>query len=167
MNNIIDSQKEFICNLKILLTHLGFNNFLIINFPENDDTIFLIILISIITIALLSIFNFTFLKLISGLISISIGFIYYNPFTKINDLISNNTIINMIIYNDFLPPIELFIYVGSGIAMIYQSFENFDFFYYIFCCYLNDEYENKSKKKNKRKCRINCQLEYDSNSNNN
>ena len=166
INNIIDSEKELFCKLNILIKDLGFNDLIITKLSEDDDTIFRIILISIITFAVLSIFNFTIMKFISGLISIAIGFIYYNPFTKLNELKSNKKIIiNMLLSNDFLPSIDLFIYIGSGIAMIYQSFENFDFFYYIFCCFCNDEWENKRKRKNKKKCKINCQFEYDINSN--
>ena len=164
LNNIIDSEKELYCKLNILIKDLGFNGLFITKLSEDDCIIFRIILISIITFAFLSIFNFTIMKFISGLISICIGFIYYNPFTKLNELNSNEKIIiNMFLSEDFLPSKDLFIYIGSGIAMIYQSFENFDLFYYIFCCFCNDEWENK--RKNKRKCKINCQFEYDINSN--
>ena len=165
IDNIIISQKEFLNKLNILLSDLGIQNISKINIPEDDDSIYRIILISILTISLLSIFNFNLMKFISGLISISIGFIYYNPFTKVNEDISKNIIIDIFIIHEFIPSSEFLLLFSSGIAMIYQATKNINIFYYIFCCCLADDFENNKKRKNKRKFKINCQFEYDSKSN--
>ena len=160
IDNIIFSQNEFLNNLNILLSDLGFKNIPKINIPEDDDTIYRIILISILTISLLSIFNFNLMKFISGLISICIGFIYYNPFTKFNKEISKNIIIDFFIINEFIPSSEFLFFISSGIVMIYQAVENINIFYYILCCCFADNYESNKRRKNKRKFKVNCQLEY-------
>lgn len=165
-DNIINSQKEFLKLLYTLLSDLGFNNLRKFEFPEDEDIIFRIILISIITISLLSIFNFSAMKFISGLISISIGFIYYNPFKKTNGKIINNMILNSIIIDYFIPSFDFLVFISSGIAMIYQAIHKINLFYYILCCCFWDDCENEGKRKNKRKIKIYCQFEYDINSNN-
>ena len=166
IDNIIISQKEFLNKLNILLSDLGIQNITKINIPEDDDSIYRIILISILTISLLSIFNFNLMKFISGLISISIGFIYYNPFRKVNEDISKNIIIDIFIMHEFIPSSEFLLLISSGIAMIYQAIKNINIFYYIFCCCFADDFEYNKKRKKKRKFKINCQFEYDSKSNN-
>ena len=166
IDNIYNSQKEFFNKLTILLSDLGIKNIPEIKIPEDDDTIYRIILISILTICFLSILNFNLMKFISGLISISIGFIYYNPFNQINEVISKNLIIKMFIMQDFIPSYEFLFFISSGFAMIYQSIENINIFYYIFCCCLADDYEDKKRRK-KRKFKVNCQFEFDSKSNTN
>ena len=163
IDNIILSQNEFLNKLNILLSDLGIQNISKINIPEDDDSIYRIILISILTISLLSIFNVNIMKFISGLISISIGFIYYNPFRKVNEDIS--IIIDIYIIHKFTPSSEFLLLISSGIAMIYQAIKNINIFYYIFCCCFADDFENLKKRKNKRKFKINCQFEYDSKSN--
>ena len=115
--------------LNNLLSDLGIKNISKINIPEDDDTIYRIILISILTISLLSIFNFSLMKFISGLISISIGFTYYNPFTKVNEDISKNIIKDIFIIHEFIPSSELLLLISSGIAMIYQALKNINIFY--------------------------------------
>ena len=89
--NILNSQREFIHKLKVLYSDLNLskNSLSYMSLPEDDDTFFRIVLISIITFSVLSILNINFMQLISGIISIIIGFIYFNPFTKINELIAS------------------------------------------------------------------------------
>ena len=162
-NNIIISQKDFFNKLYILLTDLGFSNISILNIPEDDDIIFRIILITILTISLLSILNFNLMQFMSGLICILIGFIYYNPFIKINELNTKIIIINLFNIDYFIPSLDLLIYICAGIAMIYESIKDIDIYYFIFCCYLFDVCENEGKRKNKRKCKFNLQIEFESN----
>ena len=162
-NNIIISQNDFFNKLYILLTDLGFSNISILNIPEDDDIIFRIILITILTISLLSILNFNLMQFMSGLICILIGFIYYNPFIKINELNTKIIIINLFNIDYFIPSLDLLIYICAGIAMIYESIKDIDIYYFIFCCYLFDVCENEGKRKNKRKCKFNLQIEFESN----
>ena len=164
--NLLKSQKEFIHKLKVLFSDLNLskNSLSYMSLPENDDTFFRIVLISIITFSVLSILNINFMQLISGIISIIIGFIYFNPFTKINELIAQNSELNVVIFCDEIFSLELLIYICAGIAMINQAFNDFDFLNYIFCCFSGDD--NKGvKRKNKRKCRVNFQFEIDLNNN--
>jgi hypothetical protein len=162
-DDIINSQKEFFNNVNKLLTYSGFDDMIIKNIPENDDILFRIILISILTITILSILNFNVMKFMSGLISIFIGLIYYNPSIKIDELITKNII--TIILNDYhsIPSKEFLIYISAGIAIIYQSIKDIDFFNYISCYCFCNSCENDRKRKNKKKCKINCQFEFDSN----
>ena len=164
--NILKSQKEFIHKLKVLYSDLNLNtkSLSYMNIPEDDDTFFRIILIAIITFSILSILNINFMQLISGLISIIIGFIYFNPFTKINELIAQNSELNVVIFCDDIFSYELLIYICAGIAMISQAFDEFDFLNYIFCCFPGDD-DKEVKRKNKRKCRVNFQFEIDLNNN--
>ena len=165
--DILNSQKEFIHKLKVLYSDLNLNiNSLssFMNLPEDDDTFFRIILISIITFSVLSILNFNFMQFISGLICIVIGFIYFNPFKKINELIAQNNELSVVVFCDDILSFELLIYICAGIAMISQAFEDFDFLNYIFCCFSGD-YDKEVKRKNKRKCRVNFQFEIDLNNN--
>ena len=120
------------------------------------------------TISILSIFNFNIMKFISGIISITIGFIYYNPFkqiNKINELISQNIFINLLNIYNLDPSKDLIIFISVGIAMIYQSIQNVNIFYYICCCCALDDCDNKRKRKGKIKrkckCKINCGFEFD------
>ena len=166
-NNMLDSQNEFFHKLHILLLDLGFYNLSKINFPENDDTIFRIFLIAIITISLLSIFNFTCMQFISGLFSIMIGFIYYNPFLKYDELYTKNIILNLSNIYCFLPSLNLLIFIATGFAMIGHSLRNVSIFYYFFCCCFCDECDNEEKNKKKKKCKINLQFEFDVNGSNN
>ena len=164
--NILKSQKEFIHKLKVLYSDLNLNtkSLSYMNIPEDDDTFFRIILIAIITFSILSILNINFMQLISGLISIIIGFIYFNPFTKINELIAQNSELNVVIFCDDIFSYELLIYICAGIAMISQAFDDFDLLNYIFCCFPGDD-DKEVKRKNKRKCRVNFQFEIDLNNN--
>lgn len=164
--DILKSQKEFIHKLKVLYSDLNLNtnSLSYMNIPEDDDTFFRIILIAIITFSVLSILNINFMQLISGLISIFIGFIYFNPFTKINELIAQNNELNVVIFCDDIFSYELLIYICAGIAMIGQAFDEFDFLNYIFCCFSGDD-GKEGKRKNKRKCRVNFQFEIDLNNN--
>ena len=164
--DILKSQKEFIHKLKVLYSDLNLNtnSLSYMNIPEDDDTFFRIILIAIITFSVLSILNINFMQLISGLISIVIGFIYFNPFTKINELIAQNSELNVVIFCDDIFSFELLIYICAGIAMIGQAFDEFDFLNYIFCCFSGDD-GKEGKRKNKRKCRVNFQFEIDLNNN--
>ena len=103
-DNIINSQNEFFHKLKMLLLDLGFSIDLSnITIPENDDIIFRIILIFIITSSFLSILNFAFMQFICGITSIFIGFVYYNPFLKYNELITRNIILNLVNGYNYLP----------------------------------------------------------------
>ena len=165
-NDIIYSQKEFIYKLKILFSDLGFHNLSKINLPENDDIFIRIILISIMLISILSILDYNIMKFISGLISISIGFIYYNPFGKINELEAQNIVINILNFYNYIPSFNLLLYISIGIAMIGQSLENVNIFQIIFCCF-GDDCENERKVKHKRKCKFNCQFEFDLNNSSN
>ena len=161
-DNIINSQNEFFHKLKMLLLDLGFSIDLSnINIPENDDIIFRIILIFIITSSFLSILNFAFTQFICGIISIFIGFVYYNPFLKYNELITRNIILNLANGYNYLPSFELLFFVGCGIAMIGQSLKQVNLFYYIFCCCFNGDCEENSKERKNRKCKINLQFEFD------
>ena len=164
--NILKSQKEFIHKLKVLYSDLNLNtkSLSYMNIPEDDDTFFRIILISIITFSILSILNINFMQLISGLISIIIGFIYFNPFTKINELIAQNSELNVVIFCDDIFSYELLIYICAGIAMISQAFDDFELLNYIFCCFPGDD-DKEVKRNNKRKCRVNFEFEIDLNNN--
>ena len=164
-DNIIDSQKEFFYKFKILSTDLGYNFLSNINLQENDDTIFRIFLIFIITMSLFSVLNFSFMQFTSGIISIFIGFVYYNPFLKYNELITRNIIFNLVNIYNYFPSLELLIYIASGFAMIGQSLRNFDIFYYICCCCFYGECDEKEKKR--RKCKVNLRFELDINGSNN
>ncbi len=164
--NILNSQKEFIHKLKVLYSdlNLNINSLSYMNLFEKDDTLFRIVLISIITFSVLSILNFNFMQLISGIICIIMGFIYFNPFKKINELIAQNSELNIIVFCDDILSFELLIYICAGIAMIGQAFEDFDFLNYNFCCFSGND-DKGVKKKNKRKCRVNFQFEIDLNNN--
>jgi len=164
--NILNSQKEFIHKLKVLYSdlNLNINSLSYMSLFEKDDTFFRIVLISIITFSVLSILNFNFMQLISGVISIIIGFIYFNPFKKINELIAQNSELNIMVFCDDILSFELLIYICAGIAMIGQAFEDFDFSNYIFCCFSGND-DKGVKRKNKRKCRVNFQFEIDLNNN--
>ena len=166
-DNIINSQKEFLYKLEILSSDLGYNYSLTNILPENDDTIFRTFLIFIITLALFSIFDFPFIQFISGILSIFIGFVYYNPFIKYYELIAKNIIFNLVNVYNYFPSLELIIYLASGFAMIGQSLRNVNLFYYLFCCCFYGECEENEKKKNKRKCRVNLEFEFDVNRSNN
>ena len=159
-DNLIISQKEFFDKLNTLLADIKFKNLPKINIQEDDDIIFRIILISIITISFLSILNFNSMKFLSGVISISIGLIYYNPCDKINNLLYKNILLNIVNIKESFLSSELLVYVSVGIAMIYQSIKNLDIFYYLFCCCFLDSEDKRRRRKNKRKCKINCQFEY-------
>ena len=102
------------------------------------------------------------MQFMSGLICILIGFIYYNPFIKINELNTKIIIINLFNIDYFIPSLDLLIYICAGIAMIYESIKDIDIYYFIFCCYLFDVCENEGKRKNKRKCKFNLQIEFES-----
>ena len=164
--NILNSQKEFIHKLKVLYSdlNLNINSLSYMSLFEKDDTFFRIVLISIITFSVLSILNFNFMQLISGIISIIIGFIYFNPFKKINELIAQNSELNVVVFCDDILSFELLIYICAGIAMIGQAFEDFDFLSYIFCCFSGND-DKGVKRKDKRKCRVNFQFEIDLNNN--
>ena len=160
-DDIINSQKEFLHKLKILSLDLGYKHLSEISIPENDDTIFRIFLIFTITMSIFAIFDFTFMQFICGIISIFIGFIYYNPFFKYNEMIAQNIIFNLVNIYNFLPKIELLLYIASGFAMIGESLKNVNLFYYAFCCCFYGDCEENDKKKNKRKCKVNLQVEFD------
>ncbi len=162
-DDILNSQKEFLHKLKILSLDLGYKYLSDISLPENDDTIFRIFLIFLITMSFLAIFDFNFVQFICGIASIFIGFVYHNPFFKYNELIAQNIILNLVNAYNFLPSLEFILYVASGFAMIGQSLKEFNLFYYAFyCCFYGDCEEN-DKKKNKRKCKVNLQFLFDSN----
>ena len=160
--NLLNSQKEFIHKSKTLFLDLGFKNFPNITIPENDDTLLRIFLIYVITISFLSIINFTVMQFISGITSIFIGFVYYNPFMKYNEIIVENVIFNLFNVFCYLPSFELLTFIGCGFAMLGQSLRNVNLCYYLFCCCFYGECEEKDKK-TKRTCRINLQLEFDVN----
>ena len=162
-DNLIITQKEFFDKLNTLLADIKFKNLPKINIQEDDDIIFRIILISIITISFLSILNFNSMKFLSGVISITIGLIYYNPCDKINNLLYKNILLNIVNIKESFLSSELLVYVSVGIAMIYQSIKNLDIFYYLFCCCFLDSEDKRRRRKNKRKCKINCQFEYGEN----
>ena len=164
--NLINSQKEFINKLQKLFLDMKLNNLSDINIPENDDIIFRTFLIFINTVAFFSILNFSFMQFISGLISIFIGFVYYNPFLKYNELIEQKIIMNFVNLYSYLPSREFLIFIACGFAMIAQSLKNFNLFYYIFCCCCCND-ENQEKRKSKKKCKINLQVEFDVNGSNN
>ena len=166
-NNILNSQNEFFHKLKILSIDLGYHNLSNIKFPENDDTIFRLFLIAMITISFLSILNFTFMQFISGILSIMIGFIYYNPFLKYDELYTKNIILNLVNFYSFIPSLNLLIFIATGIAMIGQSLKNVSVFYYLFCCYFCGECDNENKNRKRKKCKINLQFEFDVNGSNN
>ena len=166
LDDAINSQKEFFHKFKILSLDLGYKNLSNINIPENDDTIFRIFLIFIITVSLFSILNFSFMQCISGFISIFIGFVYYNPFLKYNEMFAQNIIFNLVNIYNYLPAMELILYIASGFAMVGQSLRNVELFYYLFCCCFYGECE-ENEKKNKRKCKINLELEIDVNGSSN
>ena len=110
------------------------------------------------------------MKFISGIISIAWGFIYHNPFkqiNKINALISQNILINLLNIYNFVPSLDLIIFISVGIAMIYQSIQNINIYYYICCCCVEEDCDKKRKRKIKRKCEINCRFEYDEKNNDN
>ena len=160
-DDIFNSQKEFLHKLKILSLDLGYKYLSDISLPENDDTIFRIFLIFLITMSFLAIFDFNFVQFICGIASIFIGFVYHNPFFKYNELIAQNIILNLVNAYNLLPSLEFILYVASGFAMIGQSLKEFNLFYYAFyCCFYGDCEEN-DKKKNKRKCKVNLQVEFD------
>ena len=165
--NIIDSQTEFFHKFKILSLDLGFHNLQKINFPENEDTIFRIFLIAILTISFLAVLNFTFMQFTSGLLSIMIGFIYYNPFFRYNELYTKNIILNLANAYNYFPSLNLLIYIGTGFAMIGQSLRNVNVFYYLFCCCFCGECDNDKRNKKKKKYKINLQFEFDVNGSNN
>ena len=164
--DILKSQKEFFHKLKVLYSDLNLNknSLKYMSMSEDDDTFFRLLLISIIIFSVLSIFNFNFMQLISGIISIIIGFIYFNPFKKINELIARNIELNINIFCDDILSYELLIYICAGFAMIGQAFHDFDLFKYILCCFSRDD-DKEIKSKNKRKCRVNFQFEIDLNNN--
>ena len=116
---------------------------------------------------MLSILNFNIMKFMSGLISIFIALIYYNPSIKINELIKKNIIIILLNDYNYIPSMEFLVYISAGIAMIYQSIENIEFFNFICCGCFCDECGNDRKRKNKKKCKVNLQFEYISNNSNN
>ena len=163
--NLINSQKDFINKLQQLLLDIKLNNLSNINIPENDDIIFRTFLIFINTVSFFSILNFSFMQFISGLISIFIAFVYFNPFLKYNELMEQNVILNLVNLYSYLPSREFLIFVAGGLAMIAQSLQKFSLFYYIFCCCCCCD-ENKEKRKAK-KCKINLQVEFDVNGSNN
>ena len=166
-DDIINSQKEFFHKFKILSLDLGYTRLSKITIPENDDTIFRIFLIFIITMSLLAILNLSFMQCISGFISIFIGFVYYNPFLKYNELIAQNIILNLVNIYCYFPSLELILYIVTGFAMIGQSLKNVDLCYYIFCCCFYGDCEENEKKRNKRKCKINLKFEFDVNGSSN
>ena len=166
-DNINNSQNEFFQKFKIFSLDLGYDYLSNINISENDDTIYRIFLIFIITISLFSILDFSLAQFITGFISIFIGFVYYNPFLKYNELISKNIFLNLVNIYYYMPSLELILYIANGLAMIGQSLRNVDLFYCIFCCCFFGDYEENENKKNKRKYKINLQFEFDVNGSSN
>ena len=106
-DDILNSQNEFLHKLKILSLDLGYKYLSDISLPENDDTIFRIFLIFLITMSFLAIFDFNFVQFICGIASIFIGFVYHNPFFKYNELIAQNIILNLVNAYNFLPSLSI------------------------------------------------------------
>ena len=166
-DDLINSQKEFFHKFKILSLDLGYKNLSNIHIPENDDTIFRIFLIFIITMSLFAILNFSFMQCVSGFMSIFIGFVYYNPFLKYNEMLAQNIIFNLVNMYNYLPSMQLILYISTGFAMIGQSLRNVELLYYLFDCCFCGECEESEKKRNKRKCKINLEFEIDVNGSSN
>ena len=81
-------------------------------------------------------------------------------------MFAQNIIFNLVNIYNYLPAMELILYIASGFAMVGQSLRNVELFYYLFCCCFYGECK-ENEKKNKRKCKINLELEIDVNGSSN
>ncbi len=94
------------------------------NIPKNNPFYFKILMLLIIIISIMSMANFKIMQLISGLITIIIGFIYYNPIDRFREVKERHILLGAFNFDEYLPNINFNILFVIGLAMIGESFDD-------------------------------------------
>ena len=101
---------------------LGFNtNDFYLNLPKYNPFFYKIILVLLIIISLLSIANIKIIQFLSGLITIFLSFIYYNPIDKLKEVKERHILIGAFNFDEYLPNSNFNILFAIGVAMIGES----------------------------------------------
>ena len=88
-------------------------------------------LISLIVLSSLSILGVKFFQFLTGIASILVGFLYFNPIEQLKG--AKKTV------QDYLPKMEFILYFSLGLAMIAQSFKRC-------CCCKKEEVKAEEQK---------------------
>ena len=119
------SYKEYRYKINALKTSIGYKvDDFYMNIPKNTPFYFKILMLLLIIISIMSMANFKIMQLISGLITIIIGFIYYNPIDRFREVKERHILLGAFNFDEYLPNINFNILFVIGLAMIGESFDD-------------------------------------------